>query len=168
MLSGWNVVSMHGGKAQHERTNALSLFKDGSSPLMILATYDSVGPGRALSFSKTLQRIDLPRSISPVSGIHFGDVSNSPIIFTMFIQAKCSDQFMRHVEKFNTTFLHHKPELVQDEQDSEGFEEMPADLPLSGSISDILSPGYEGTGSNAVRSPICLSSTAAEAMEEEK
>ncbi|EOY25259.1 DEA(D/H)-box RNA helicase family protein isoform 1 [Theobroma cacao] len=33
--SGWNVVSIHGGKAQHERTNALSLFKDGSSPLMV-------------------------------------------------------------------------------------------------------------------------------------
>ncbi|XP_030948169.1 DEAD-box ATP-dependent RNA helicase 5 [Quercus lobata] len=32
---GWNVVSIHGDKAQHERTKALSLFKKGSCPLMI-------------------------------------------------------------------------------------------------------------------------------------
>uniref|UniRef100_A0A2N9H688 Helicase C-terminal domain-containing protein n=1 Tax=Fagus sylvatica TaxID=28930 RepID=A0A2N9H688_FAGSY len=32
---GWNVVSMHGDKAQNERTKALSLFKKGSCPLMI-------------------------------------------------------------------------------------------------------------------------------------
>ncbi|XVE57352.1 hypothetical protein DITRI_Ditri04bG0084300 [Diplodiscus trichospermus] len=33
--SGWNVVSIHGRKAQHERTKALSLFKNGSCPLMV-------------------------------------------------------------------------------------------------------------------------------------
>ncbi|XVF13717.1 hypothetical protein REPUB_Repub08aG0231600 [Reevesia pubescens] len=33
--SGWNVVSIHGDKAQHERTKALSLFKNGSCPLMV-------------------------------------------------------------------------------------------------------------------------------------
>ncbi|KAJ4954139.1 hypothetical protein NE237_030971 [Protea cynaroides] len=32
---GWKVVSVHGDKAQHDRTKALSLFKDGTSPLMI-------------------------------------------------------------------------------------------------------------------------------------
>ncbi|XP_058224557.1 DEAD-box ATP-dependent RNA helicase 5 [Rhododendron vialii] len=32
---GWNVVSIHGDKAQHARTKALSLFKEGSCPLMI-------------------------------------------------------------------------------------------------------------------------------------
>lgn len=32
---GWNVVSIHGDKAQNERTKALSLFKKGSCPLMI-------------------------------------------------------------------------------------------------------------------------------------
>ncbi|OMO93467.1 hypothetical protein COLO4_16900 [Corchorus olitorius] len=33
--SGWNVVSIHGRKPQHERTKALSLFKKGSCPLMV-------------------------------------------------------------------------------------------------------------------------------------
>ncbi|XP_054810410.1 DEAD-box ATP-dependent RNA helicase 5 [Prosopis cineraria] len=32
---GWKVVSIHGDKAQYERTKALSLFKNGSCPLMI-------------------------------------------------------------------------------------------------------------------------------------
>ncbi|XP_073042782.1 DEAD-box ATP-dependent RNA helicase 5 [Primulina eburnea] len=32
---GWKVVSISGDKAQHARTQALSLFKEGSSPLMI-------------------------------------------------------------------------------------------------------------------------------------
>ncbi|KAL5552276.1 hypothetical protein UlMin_002452 [Ulmus minor] len=32
---GWKVVSIHGDKAQRDRTNALSLFKNGSCPLMI-------------------------------------------------------------------------------------------------------------------------------------
>ncbi|GMN40819.1 hypothetical protein TIFTF001_010049 [Ficus carica] len=32
---GWKVVSIHGNKAQHERTKALSLFKSGTCPLMI-------------------------------------------------------------------------------------------------------------------------------------
>ncbi|KAK7252531.1 hypothetical protein RIF29_36538 [Crotalaria pallida] len=32
---GWKAVSIHGDKAQHARTKALSLFKDGSCPLMI-------------------------------------------------------------------------------------------------------------------------------------
>ncbi|XP_028105462.1 DEAD-box ATP-dependent RNA helicase 5 [Camellia sinensis] len=32
---GWKVVSIHGDKAQHARTKALSLFKEGSCPLMI-------------------------------------------------------------------------------------------------------------------------------------
>ncbi|TKY70093.1 DEAD-box ATP-dependent RNA helicase 5 [Spatholobus suberectus] len=32
---GWKVVSIHGDKAQHDRTKALSLFKKGSCPLMI-------------------------------------------------------------------------------------------------------------------------------------
>ncbi|KAE8724175.1 ATP-dependent RNA helicase DBP3 [Hibiscus syriacus] len=33
--SGWNVVSIHGRKAQNDRTKALSLFKKGSCPLMV-------------------------------------------------------------------------------------------------------------------------------------
>lgn len=32
---GWKVVSIHGDKAQTERTKALSLFKKGSCPLMV-------------------------------------------------------------------------------------------------------------------------------------
>ncbi|CAL5441187.1 unnamed protein product [Camellia sinensis] len=32
---GWKVVSIHGDKAQHAHTKALSLFKEGSCPLMI-------------------------------------------------------------------------------------------------------------------------------------
>ncbi|XP_057448703.1 DEAD-box ATP-dependent RNA helicase 5 [Lotus japonicus] len=32
---GWKAVSIHGDKSQHERTKALSLFKNGSCPLMI-------------------------------------------------------------------------------------------------------------------------------------
>ncbi|CAJ1931013.1 unnamed protein product [Sphenostylis stenocarpa] len=32
---GWKVVSIHGDKAQHDRTKALSLFKKGTCPLMI-------------------------------------------------------------------------------------------------------------------------------------
>ncbi|RVW34730.1 DEAD-box ATP-dependent RNA helicase 5 [Vitis vinifera] len=32
---GWNVVSIHGDKAQQARTAALSLFKKGSCPLMV-------------------------------------------------------------------------------------------------------------------------------------
>ncbi|KAG5087485.1 hypothetical protein GLYMA_01G010400v4 [Glycine max] len=32
---GWKVVSIHGDKAQHDRTKALSLFKNASCPLMI-------------------------------------------------------------------------------------------------------------------------------------
>ncbi|KAJ4805977.1 ATP-dependent RNA helicase DBP3 [Rhynchospora pubera] len=32
---GWKAVSVHGDKAQHDRTKALSLFKDGTCPLMI-------------------------------------------------------------------------------------------------------------------------------------
>ena len=59
--------------------------------MKILLSYDSVGPRRALSFNKTLQGIDLPSSISPVSRIYFRDVSNSPVIFTLFILAKGPD-----------------------------------------------------------------------------
>ncbi|XP_050207074.1 DEAD-box ATP-dependent RNA helicase 5 [Mercurialis annua] len=33
--SGWKVVSIHGNKAQEQRTKALSLFKTGSCPLMV-------------------------------------------------------------------------------------------------------------------------------------
>ncbi|KDP40434.1 hypothetical protein JCGZ_03849 [Jatropha curcas] len=33
--SGWKVVSIHGNKAQDQRTKALSLFKKGSCPLMV-------------------------------------------------------------------------------------------------------------------------------------
>ncbi|KAK4786827.1 hypothetical protein SAY86_010660 [Trapa natans] len=32
---GWKVVSIHGDKAQHDRTKSLSLFKSGSCPLMV-------------------------------------------------------------------------------------------------------------------------------------
>ncbi|XP_078182488.1 DEA(D/H)-box RNA helicase family protein [Carex rostrata] len=32
---GWKAVSIHGDKAQHARTEALSLFKEGTSPLLI-------------------------------------------------------------------------------------------------------------------------------------
>ncbi|KAB2632149.1 DEAD-box ATP-dependent RNA helicase 5-like [Pyrus ussuriensis x Pyrus communis] len=35
IMLGWKAVSMHGDKAQSERTKALSLFKKGSCPLMI-------------------------------------------------------------------------------------------------------------------------------------
>lgn len=34
-LRGWKVVSISGDKQQHARTKALSLFKDGSCPLMV-------------------------------------------------------------------------------------------------------------------------------------
>ncbi|KAH9687220.1 DEAD-box ATP-dependent RNA helicase 5 [Citrus sinensis] len=33
--SGWKVVAIHGKKAQHERTKSLSLFKEGTCPLMV-------------------------------------------------------------------------------------------------------------------------------------
>lgn len=36
---GWKAVSIHGDKAQHERTKALSLFKEGSNPLMVCLRY---------------------------------------------------------------------------------------------------------------------------------
>lgn len=32
---GWKAVSVHGDKAQHERTKALCLFKEGKCPLMV-------------------------------------------------------------------------------------------------------------------------------------
>ena len=32
---GWKVVSIHGNKAQHERSKALSLFKEGTCPLLV-------------------------------------------------------------------------------------------------------------------------------------
>ena len=32
---GWNCCSIHGNKNQHDRTTALSEFKDGSCPLLI-------------------------------------------------------------------------------------------------------------------------------------
>ncbi|GLJ12247.1 hypothetical protein SUGI_0187280 [Cryptomeria japonica] len=32
---GWNVVAVHGDKSQHERTKAVTLFKDGKCPLLI-------------------------------------------------------------------------------------------------------------------------------------
>ncbi|KAG2633045.1 hypothetical protein PVAP13_2NG290100 [Panicum virgatum] len=32
---GWKAVSVHGDKAQHDRTKALSLFKEGKCPLMV-------------------------------------------------------------------------------------------------------------------------------------
>jgi len=32
---GWKAVSVHGDKAQHDRTKALSLFKEGTCPLMV-------------------------------------------------------------------------------------------------------------------------------------
>ncbi|KAL1321536.1 hypothetical protein HN51_066376 [Arachis hypogaea] len=35
---GWKVVSIQGDKAQHDRTKALSLFKNGSCPLMGLVS----------------------------------------------------------------------------------------------------------------------------------
>nr|CAD1845081.1 unnamed protein product [Ananas comosus var. bracteatus] len=40
---GWKVVSVHGDKAQHDRTKALSLFKDGKCPLMIATDVASRG-----------------------------------------------------------------------------------------------------------------------------
>ncbi|KAJ0053949.1 hypothetical protein Pint_03537 [Pistacia integerrima] len=33
--SGWKVVAIHGKKAQHDRTKSLSLFKQGTCPLMV-------------------------------------------------------------------------------------------------------------------------------------
>lgn len=35
IFRGWKVVSIHGDKAQHDRTKALYLFKNGSCPLMV-------------------------------------------------------------------------------------------------------------------------------------
>lgn len=40
---GWKVVSVHGDKAQHDRTKALSLFKEGKCPLMIATDVASRG-----------------------------------------------------------------------------------------------------------------------------
>ncbi|BAT01082.1 Os07g0301200, partial [Oryza sativa Japonica Group] len=40
---GWSAVSVHGDKAQHDRTKALSLFKEGSCPLMIATDVASRG-----------------------------------------------------------------------------------------------------------------------------
>ncbi|PKA58843.1 DEAD-box ATP-dependent RNA helicase 5 [Apostasia shenzhenica] len=40
---GWKVVSVHGDKAQHDRNKALSLFKEGKSPLMIATDVASRG-----------------------------------------------------------------------------------------------------------------------------
>ncbi|KAL5196681.1 hypothetical protein ABZP36_000193 [Zizania latifolia] len=40
---GWSAVSVHGDKAQHDRTKALSLFKDGTCPLMIATDVASRG-----------------------------------------------------------------------------------------------------------------------------
>lgn len=38
---GWNVVSIHGDKAQQARTAALSLFKKGSCPLMVCCLWNN-------------------------------------------------------------------------------------------------------------------------------
>lgn len=35
-LRGWKAVSVHGDKPQTERTKALSLFKNGLCPLMVV------------------------------------------------------------------------------------------------------------------------------------
>jgi len=40
---GWKAVSVHGDKAQHDRTKALSLFKEGKCPLMIATDVASRG-----------------------------------------------------------------------------------------------------------------------------
>ncbi|XP_068659558.1 DEAD-box ATP-dependent RNA helicase 5 [Aristolochia californica] len=40
---GWKVVSVHGDKSQHDRTKALSLFKEGKCPLMIATDVASRG-----------------------------------------------------------------------------------------------------------------------------
>ncbi|XP_072963533.1 DEAD-box ATP-dependent RNA helicase 5 [Typha angustifolia] len=40
---GWKVVSVHGDKAQHDRTKSLSLFKEGTCPLMIATDVASRG-----------------------------------------------------------------------------------------------------------------------------
>lgn len=40
---GWNAVSVHGDKAQHDRTKALALFKEGKCPLMIATDVASRG-----------------------------------------------------------------------------------------------------------------------------
>ncbi|WVZ62798.1 hypothetical protein U9M48_012500 [Paspalum notatum var. saurae] len=40
---GWKAVSVHGDKAQHDRTKALSLFKEGNCPLMIATDVASRG-----------------------------------------------------------------------------------------------------------------------------
>ncbi|XLU35529.1 hypothetical protein S245_071595, partial [Arachis hypogaea] len=40
---GWKVVSIHGDNAQHDRTKALSLFKNGSCPLMIATDVAACG-----------------------------------------------------------------------------------------------------------------------------
>ncbi|KAF0921560.1 hypothetical protein E2562_009761 [Oryza meyeriana var. granulata] len=40
---GWSAVSVHGDKAQHDRTKALSLFKEGTCPLMIATDVASRG-----------------------------------------------------------------------------------------------------------------------------
>ncbi|XP_015698978.2 DEAD-box ATP-dependent RNA helicase 5 [Oryza brachyantha] len=40
---GWSAVSVHGDKAQHDRTKALALFKEGTCPLMIATDVASRG-----------------------------------------------------------------------------------------------------------------------------
>ncbi|KAL5973094.1 hypothetical protein ACLOJK_037120 [Asimina triloba] len=40
---GWKVVSVHGDKSQHDRTKSLSLFKEGTCPLMIATDVASRG-----------------------------------------------------------------------------------------------------------------------------
>lgn len=40
LCRGFKVVSVHGDKAQHDRTKALSLFKEGKCPLMVSFGYE--------------------------------------------------------------------------------------------------------------------------------
>lgn len=40
IFRGWKAVSIHGDKAQSERTKALSLFKKGSCPLMVCCSIE--------------------------------------------------------------------------------------------------------------------------------
>jgi len=53
---GWKAVSIHGNKAQSERTRSLSLFKEGSCPLLVcvlLSFRNSMANKNTLTGSET-------------------------------------------------------------------------------------------------------------------
>ncbi|KAK6934917.1 Helicase, C-terminal [Dillenia turbinata] len=75
---GWKVVSIHGDKAQHARTQALSLFKDGSCPLLglagelvnVLREAGQVVPDSLLKFGTHVKKKE-----SKIYGAHFKEIA---------------------------------------------------------------------------------------------